>query len=111
MGPDHGARRALAREPLHVGHHGVVDGGEPFPVHRALTSVSALRGGEILACETTRPLELAGLAVRHGNRTTLLAANLTPHPQTVEVRGIAAVDTLELGPYELARIDSEGETT
>jgi hypothetical protein len=94
-----------------TGPLGVVDGGEPFPVHRALTSVSALRGGEILACETTRPLELAGLAVRHGNRTTLLAANLTPHPQTVEVRGIAAVDTLELGPYELARIDSEGETT
>ena len=94
-----------------TGPLGVVAAGEPFPVHRALASVSALRGGEILACETTRPLELAGLAVRHGARTTLLAANLTPHAQTVEVRGIPTVDSLELGPYELARIDSEGETT
>ncbi|HEY5058881.1 MAG TPA: hypothetical protein VII51_07665 [Gaiellaceae bacterium] len=94
-----------------TGPLGVVDGDDPFPLYSALADVSALRGGEILACETTRPLELAGLAVRQSGRTTLLAANLTPYAQTVELRGVPAVGTLELGPYELIRLDSEGETT
>ena len=94
-----------------TGARGVVDGGAAFPVHEVLAAASELRGGEILACETTRPLELAGLAVRKDGATTLLTANLTPHPLTVELHGIIAAETLELGPYELARIDSRGETT
>jgi D-apionolactonase len=89
-----------------TGPAGVADGGEPFPVHRVLAEICRLRGAEILACETTRPLDVAGLAVRHEGTTTLLAANLTPAPQTVELRGLESTDRIDLAPYEVVRIDA-----
>ena len=91
-----------------TGIRGVADGA-PFPLHRVLADVSALRGGEVLACATTRPLELAGLAVRRDGGTTLLAANLTPAAQRVELHGLGDDRTIDLAPYEVARID-EGAT-
>ena len=87
-----------------TGVRGVVDG-EPFPLYRVLADVCSLRGGEVLECETTRPLEVAGLAVRRNGATTLIAANLTPFPRTVELRWLGPETTIDLAPYEVARID------
>jgi len=86
-----------------VGPRGIAEGVTAFPLHGALAAVCALRGGEILACESSRPLELAGFAVRRNGAVTLFAANLTAAAQTVDVDGT----TLELAPYELARIEKE----
>ena len=90
-----------------VGPRGLVDGDERFPAQRVLADVCALRGAEILACETSRPLDVAGLAVRANGTTTLLAANLTPEPQRIEVSGFGGTDEIDLAPYEVARIDTE----
>jgi hypothetical protein len=87
-----------------------------------------------LACETTRPLDVAALAVRYDGGITLLVANLLPRRQTVAVEGLpdrvsarrvnAATggvrsdatplpsnDQLDLEPYELARIDAYTKET
>jgi D-apionolactonase len=88
-----------------TGPRGVTAGGEAFPLHRVLADVSSLCGGEVLACDTTRPLEVAGLAVRHGGGTTLLAANLTPEARTVAVGGLRQTSSVDLGPYEVVRIN------
>ena len=90
-----------------VGPRGVVDGSDPFPLHRVLTDVCSLRDAEVLACETTRPLEVAGLAVRSNGASTLLAANLTPMPQRVALLGFGFTEAIDLAPYEVTRIDAE----
>ncbi len=87
-----------------TGVRGVVDG-KPLPLYRVLADVCSLRGGEVLECETTRPLEVAGLAVRRNGATTLIAANLTPFPRTVELRWLGPETTIDLAPYEVTRID------
>jgi D-apionolactonase len=111
----------------------------PYPLYHVLADVCELRRGEVLACDTTRPLELAGLAVRRAGGTTLLGANLTARPVSVEVAGLggnarirrlneetadkaalnpaafrscaqrADVRTLQLAPYETVRIEVEEE--
>ena len=89
-----------------TGPRGVADNGEPLPAHRVLADLCGLRGADVLACETTRPLDVAGLALRRDGAVTLLAANLTPSPQTVAVRGLGSTDTIDLAPYEVVRIDA-----
>ena len=92
-----------------TGPRGVTAGGEAFPLHRVLGEVSSLCGGAVLACDATRPLEVVGLAVRRGDGTTLLAANLTPEARTVAVGGLRETSSLDLGPYEVVRIhESQG---
>ena len=148
---EQGAAAVTFFEP--VGWRGVVQGDEPpalpdefpgragqaFPLYHVLADVCELRGATVLACETTRPLEVAGLAVRNAGGESLIMANLTPRALSVEVRGLAGTpsirrlneesaeraaydprafrDTfermpathLELGPYETARIDVRKE--
>ena len=89
-----------------TGPRGVADNGEPLPVHRVLADLCGLQGADVLACETTRPLDVAGLALRGDGAVTLFAANLTPSPQTVAVRGLGSTDTIDLAPYEVVRIDA-----
>jgi D-apionolactonase len=86
-----------------VGWRGVIEGdaeppapdlfparsGQVFPLFHVLADVAELREAEILACETNRPLEVAGLAARGaGGAVTLLLANLTPRPLTIAVSGL-----------------------
>jgi hypothetical protein len=61
----------------------------------------------VLACETTRPLEVAGLAVRSNGSSSLLAANLMPTPQRVGLLGFGSTEAIDLAPYEVTRIDAE----
>jgi D-apionolactonase len=117
-----------------TGPRGVVADGAPLPLFHALADAAGLKGGEVLACETTRPLDVAALAVRYDGGITLLVANLLPRRQTVAVEGLpdrvsarrvnAATggvrsdatplpsnDQLDLEPYELARIDAYTKET
>jgi hypothetical protein len=81
-----------------TGPRGVVQGDEPppsadfpgrtgqaFPLYHVLADVCSLRGAEVLACESGRPLEVNALAVRSGGGTTLLVANLTHRSHTVDL--------------------------
>jgi hypothetical protein len=74
-----------------VGWRGVMHGGQVFPLFHVLADVAELCGAEIVRCETNRPLEVAGFAVRRGadGGVTVLIANLTPRPQTLALSGLA----------------------
>jgi D-apionolactonase len=68
-----------------------------FPVFNVLAEVCSLRGRELLACESSDPLSVAGLAVEDA----VLIANLEDRPKAVRLGSRA----LELGPYEVARVE------
>jgi hypothetical protein len=82
---------------------GIADKGRVFPLHRVLADLASLRSAAVLACTASRPLEIAGLVVRRGGETTLLAANLTPTASIVEVNSAGFRGTLALGPYAVVR--------
>jgi D-apionolactonase len=73
--------------------------------HPVLAEVCELQGAEVLACESSRPLEVVGLAVRRHGGTVLLAVNLTSQPLAVEADGAR----LKLAPYEARRIDIQDD--
>ena len=111
--------------------------GQALPLFHILADISSLRGRQIVACAASRPLDLAGLAVRDDAGTTMLLANLTPSAQPVELAeldrdahvrrlneataeqamsepeqfraGFAPLSAggLTLAPYETVRIDSQ----
>jgi hypothetical protein len=98
--------KALAEEGAHAttwfettGPRGVIDGGtaEPasslfpahpglvFPVYHMLRDVCEFGGAPLLACSGD-PLRAAAIAVRRGDRSAVLVANLRPEPSAIEVR-------------------------
>lgn len=82
-----------------TGPRGVIDGdtaqlasspfpaqpGLVFPVYHVLRDVCEFGGAPLLAC-TGDPLRAAAIAVRRGDRSAILVANLRPEPLAVEVR-------------------------
>lgn len=82
-----------------TGPRGVIDGdtaqpgsspfpahpGLVFPVYHVLRDVCEFGGAPLLAC-TGDPLRTAAIAVRRGDRSAILVANLRPEPLAVEVR-------------------------
>jgi hypothetical protein len=98
--------KALAEEGAHAttwfettGPRGVIDGdtaqpasslfpahpGLVFPVYHLLRDVCEFGGAQLLACSGD-PLRVAAIAVRRGDRSAILVANLRPEPSAVEVR-------------------------
>ena len=98
--------KALAEEGAHAttwfettGPRGVIDGGtaEPasslfpahpglvFPVYHMLRDVCEFGGAPLLACSGD-PLRAAAIAVRRGDRSAVLVANLRPERSAIEVR-------------------------
>ena len=80
-------------------------------VRTARAFAAALGGGEVMACTSDRPLEVAGLAVapREGGLTVLLA-NLTPRATIVAVDGIdgaARLRRLNIDTGDQAMLDPE----
>lgn len=63
-----------------------VDGGV-FPLYHVLGDVAAFAGGEILPLHSSRPLAVAGFALRKDGAHRILVANLTDDVQVVEVEG------------------------
>ena len=97
--------KALAEEGVHAttwfattGPRGVIDGdtaqpasslfparpGLVLPVYHLLRDVCELGGASLLACSGD-PLRAAAIAVRRGDRLTILVANLRPEPSAIEV--------------------------
>ena len=75
-----------------------------------LADICSLRGAEVLACVSGRPLELSALAVRHDGRTTLLVANLTHRSHMIELAGVvegATMRRLNEATAEQARLAPE----
>jgi hypothetical protein len=98
--------KALAEEGTHAttwfettGPRGVIDGdtaqpasslfplhpGLVFPVYHLLRDVCEFGGAQLLACSGD-PLPVAAIAVRRGDRSAILVANLRPEPSAIEVR-------------------------
>jgi hypothetical protein len=98
--------KALAEEGAHAttwfettGPRGVIDGdtaqpasslfpahpGLVFPVYHLLRDVCEFGGAPLLACSGD-PLRAAAIAVRRGDRSAILVANLRPEPSAIEVR-------------------------
>lgn len=79
--------------------------GQVFPLFHVLADVAEMRGAEILACEISRPLEAAGLAVRARDRGVIaLIANLTPTPLTLSLSGLG-----ERGRVRRLNVDTADE--
>lgn len=56
--------------------------GCPLPeLYHVLADIGDFAGGEVVATDSGRPLELVSLLLRKGGRRRLMLANLTPSPQ------------------------------
>jgi hypothetical protein len=66
-----------------------------FPLYHIFADLADLKPGQILACCSSNPLAVLGLAVRNGDTLHLLLANLTATPQQVEM-GPVKEDTVSL---------------
>jgi hypothetical protein len=78
-----------------VGPRGVIDDaaaplpgfpslqGAVFPLYHVLADVAEFRGGEVLALESSAPLEVLGLALANHGQRRILLANLTGTPARV----------------------------
>jgi len=56
-----------------------------FPVYHVFADIADLKTTELLACSSTDPLRVQGLALSGGEGVHLLVANLTPEAQTCAV--------------------------
>jgi hypothetical protein len=98
--------KALAEEGVHAttwfettGPRGVIDGdtaqpasslfpahpGLVFPIYHVLRDVCEFGAAMLLTCSSD-PLRAAAIAVRRGDRSAILVANLRPEPSAIEVR-------------------------
>jgi hypothetical protein len=67
---------------------------------RVLADAISLQGSDVLDVSSSRPREVAALAVHTDKRTTLLLSNLTPKPKTVDYGNAVTLDG-----YGTARIE------
>ncbi|MDA1191827.1 MAG: hypothetical protein O3A46_09120 [Candidatus Poribacteria bacterium] len=61
--------------------------GGVYPLYHVFAEVAEVRDGAVLDTESSDALAVEALAVRRGDTTRLLVANLTPERQTVTVHG------------------------
>ena len=77
----------------------------PLPVYEVLRDVCAWRGRKLIDCRSSQPLVAEGLFVLVDREVRGAVANLTSKRQTVQlVSSTADTRTLELAPYEVARV-------
>ena len=60
-----------------------------FPVYHVFADIADLKTAELIACFSTDPLRLQGLALSEGGNIHLLIANLTPETQSCAVNGVS----------------------
>jgi hypothetical protein len=63
--------------------------GSVFPLYHVLADVGEFAGGEIILSQSSDTLAVEGLALRQGERTRLILANLTDQPQQVTVHQLS----------------------
>lgn len=61
--------------------------GEVFPLYHVLADLADLRDADLVAVESSNPIEVEALALRNASGTHLLLANLTPEPSLVTLAG------------------------
>jgi hypothetical protein len=80
--------------------------GMVFPVYHVFADLADLKTAELIACTSTDPLRIQGLALSDGGSLRMLIANLTPEKQTCVIKGIgvngAQVRTLEANTFSHA---------
>jgi hypothetical protein len=54
--------------------------GMVFPLYHILADLADCKAGQLLACQSSEPLAVLGLALRNGATRRILLANLTPTP-------------------------------
>lgn len=59
-----------------------------FPVYHVFADIAGLKTAELMACSSTDPLRVQGLALNDGENIHLLVANLTADTQTCALEGI-----------------------
>lgn len=59
--------------------------GTVFPIWHVLADIGEFRGGQVIPCISSRPLDLECLMLRAGLRSRMILANLSPEPQIVEI--------------------------
>jgi hypothetical protein len=74
--------------------------GGVFPLYHVFAAVGEYGGGEVLPCESSAPLSIAGLVLRKQNQLGILLANLQPAVQEITLEG--APD----GEYKHRRLDA-----
>lgn len=65
--------------------------GMVFPVYHVFADLADWKGGEVLASRSSHPLSVVGLAIRLGDATCFLLANLTPEEQRVVVGPLTTI--------------------
>jgi hypothetical protein len=64
--------------------------GSVFPLYHVLADAGEYAGAEVIACISSDPLKIEGLALRTEGAIRVLLANLSAVPQVVVVRGLGA---------------------
>jgi len=92
-----------------VGPRGIVDVfGAPYPVYEVLAALSPHTGAELLDVRRRDPLSAEAIALRTDAGLMMLVANLTSEQRDLQVKlPTGATRSLELGPYAVARIETE----
>ena len=62
--------------------------GAVFPLYHVLADIAEFEGGEVLAVQSSDAFKVEALLLQHGERQTLLLANLTAEMQTATMDGI-----------------------
>ena len=62
--------------------------GSVFPLYHVLADVGEFVEGQVIPTDSSNILKVDGLAVRQGDRTRIILANLTNEPQTVNVQNL-----------------------
>jgi hypothetical protein len=62
--------------------------GQAFPVYHIFADIAGLKTAELIACSSTDPLRVQGLALSDGGNIHLLVANLTADTQTCSIERI-----------------------
>lgn len=70
--------------------------GMVFPLYHVFAVVADFVNGEALPLRSSQPLAITGLALRHRDRQRVLLANLSPHPQTVRLKGFPELSRLRM---------------
>lgn len=59
--------------------------GMVFPLYHVIADFNEFAGGDVLACSSSKPLEMDGVILRKNGRQRMLVANLTPESEIVRV--------------------------
>jgi hypothetical protein len=81
--------------------------GEPRPIVKVFTALSALGGATVSETTSTHPLYVSALALNHGGQQVVLLANLRGASQSVRVTGKSGNRVVQLPGYAVSSVSVE----